>query len=41
MKAFVIHLDAYKSTGNHLIALYVSRANLTYFDSFGVDNIPK
>ena len=41
MEAFIIHLDAYKSIGNHLIALYVNRANLTNFDSFGVDNIPK
>ena len=27
--------------GTHWIALYVNSKNVTYFDSFGVENIPK
>ena len=38
---YVIHLDKYESIGTHWIALYVNAKNVTYFDSFGVENIPK
>ena len=31
----------YKSIGSHWIALPVSGDNVTYFDSFGIKNIPK
>ena len=41
MGAYVIHLDAYKAIGNHLIALSVNRANVTCFDSFDAEDIPK
>ena len=27
--------------GTHLIALYVNTKNVTYFDGFGVENIPE
>ena len=33
--------DEYKSIGTHWIALYVNGNNVTYFDSLGVENIPK
>ena len=32
---YVINFDEYKSTGTHMIALYVNGNNVTYFDSFG------
>ena len=38
---FVMNLYQLKSTGTHWIALYVIAENLTYFDSFGVEHIPK
>ena len=38
---YVIHLDEYESIGTRWIALYVNAKNVTYFDSFGVENIPK
>ena len=37
----VINLDEYSDIGTHLIALYVKNNNITYFDSFGVEHIPK
>ena len=39
--AYVINLDEYESIGIHWIALYVIAENVTYFDSFGVEHIPK
>ena len=39
--AYVINLDEYKSVGTHWIALYVNANNVVYFDSFGVEHIPK
>ena len=39
--AYVINLDKFKSIGTHWIALYVNVQNVTYFDSFGVEHIPK
>ena len=38
--AYVINLDEYSDIGNHWIALYVLN-NVTDFDSFGVEHIPK
>ena len=39
--AFLINLDEYESVGTHWIALYVNDNNVKYFDSFGVEHIPK
>ena len=39
--AYVINLDDYSDIGIHWIALYVKNNDITYFDSFGVDYIPK
>ena len=39
--AYVINLDECKSIRAHQIALYVNSDNVTYFDSFGVEYIPK
>ena len=38
---FIIDLDEYESIGTHWIALYVNAENVTYFDSFEVEHIPK
>ena len=38
---YPIKLDEYKSVGAHWIALYVNSVNVTYFDSFGAEYIPK
>ena len=35
------NIDEYKSIGTHWIALYVNNNNVTYFESFGVELIPK
>ena len=39
--AYVINLDEFKSLGNHWITLHVNGNNITYFDSFGNEHIPK
>ena len=39
--AYVINLDEYSDIGTHWIALYVQNNDVTYFDSFGVEHIPK
>ena len=38
--AYIINLDEYSDIGTYWIALYVNN-NVTYFDSFGVEHIPK
>ena len=40
-EAYVINLDEYSHIGAHWIALYVKNNDITYFDSFGVEYIPK
>ena len=37
----MINLDEYESIATHWIGLYVNAKNITYFDSFGVKDIPK
>ena len=37
----MINLDEYSDTGTHWLALYVNNKTVTYFDSFGVEYIPK
>ena len=40
--AHAINLDEFKSIGTHWISLYVNgNNNAIYFDSFGVEHIPK
>ena len=39
--AYIINLDEYESIGTHWIALFVNDNNVTYFDNFGVEHIPK
>ena len=36
-----INLDEFKRRGTHWIAFYVNANNIIYFDSFGVEHIPK
>ena len=38
---YVINLDEYSYIGIHWVALHVKNNNVTYFDSFGVEHIPK
>ena len=40
-RAYVINLDEYKSIGTHRVALYVNGENVSYFDGFVVEHIPK
>ena len=39
--AYVINLDDYSDICTHWIALYVINNDITYFDSFRVEHIPK
>ena len=39
--AYVINLDEYYDIGTHWVELYVNSKTVTYFDSFGVEHIPK
>ena len=40
-EAYVINLDEFSDIGTHWIALYVNNKTVTYFDSFGIEHIPK
>ena len=39
--AYIIDLDEYENTGTHWIALFVKTNEVIYFDSFGIQHIPK
>ena len=39
--AYVTNLDEYSDVGTHWVALNVNNNNIIYFDSFGVEHIPK
>ena len=40
--AYIINLDEYSDIGTHWVSLWVNNSNnVTYFDSFGVEHIPK
>ena len=39
--AYIINLDEYSDSGTHWVALYVQNNDVTCFDSFGVEHIPK
>ena len=38
---YVINLDEYENTGTHWVSLFVKANKVIYFDSFGVEHIPK
>ena len=38
---YIINLDEYSHIGTHWVALHVNNNYATYFDSFGVEHIPK
>ena len=40
-RAYVITLDEYEDAGTHWIALYFKNKKVVYFDSFGVEHVPK
>ena len=37
----IINLDEYRNIGTHWVTLYVNNKTIIYFDSFGVEHIPK
>ena len=39
--AYVINLDEYSDIGTHWKTVYINTKTVTYFDSFGVEHIPK
>ena len=39
--AFIINLDEYESIWTHWTALHVNDNNVTYFESLGVEHVPK
>ena len=39
--AYVINLNEYADVSTHWIALYVKSNEVIYFDSFGVEHVPK
>ena len=39
--AYIINLDEYENTGTHWVSLFVKPKYTVYFDSFGVEHIPK
>ena len=39
--ACVINLDEYSDIGTHWVTLYVNNKTVTYFDSLGIEHIPK
>ena len=41
MVTYIINLDQYKSIETPWIVFYVNEDNVPYFDSFGVEHIPK
>ena len=40
-EVYLINLDEYSDIATHCVGLYVTNNNITYFDSFGVEHIPK
>ena len=39
--AYVINLDEYENTGAHWVTLFVKQKYTVYFNSFGIEHIPK
>ena len=40
-RAYVINLDEYENSGSRWIALFFKTNEVIYFDSFGIEHIPK
>ena len=40
-RAYIVSLHEYKSIETHSIALHANGRSVAYFDSFGVEQIPK
>ena len=40
-RVYVINLDEYADVGTHWIALYVKNIEITYFDCFEIEHVPK
>ena len=40
-RAYVINLDEYADVGTHLIALHSNNIEIIYFDSSGLEHVPK
>ena len=40
-EAYIINLDEYSDIDTHWVALHVKNNDITYFDNFGVEHIPK
>ena len=38
---YVINLDEYSDIGTHCVVFYENNKTVTYFDSFGIEHIPK
>ena len=38
---YIRNIDEYSDIGTHWVALYVHNNDASYFDSFGVEHIPK
>ena len=39
--AYIINLDEYSDILIHWVAFYVQNNDVTYFDSFGIEHVPK
>ena len=39
--AYIINFDEYGNTGTHWVSLFVKANKVIYFDSFGIEHIPK
>ena len=39
--AYITNFDEYADVGTHWIALYCEQSEIIYFDSFGVEHVPK
>ena len=39
--AYVINLDDHSGIGTHWVPLYLKNNDITYFDSFGVEHVPR
>ena len=38
---YIINLDEYENMGTHWVSLFVKANKVIYFDSFGIEHIPK